>query len=446
MISSVLVAEEHPWPPRGGIALRNAAAVTGLAAAGSVTVVGVGDGTAPRSPSPLGERDAVGLGHRPAPDPEDRWAVGRGGHPSDGRWSPTADDRLRAVIDAVRPDVVVFGQLWLHRFVEVARRSGAFVVLDAHNVETEVYAAVSDAERGGSDRRSRRLARLMARRTAALEASTVAAVDQVWACSEGDQQWFLAAGADARVVPNVVDASRPLRPRDGERRPRLVYPASFAYPPNVRAAWTLLDEVLPAFAASVPGSRLALVGHSPPRSLRAHAAERHDVEVTGAVPSVWPWLQDALAMVVPLQEGGGTRFKVLEAMAAGVPVISTPKGIEGLALTPGVDVLVGDDPGQLVEQALRLWERPRLAARIVAAARATVEAHHSQRVATDAIAAALSAFAGRYPARGDDRTQGWARGDARTRPMSAVATTRAEIRHGEQIDPDQGPIDRPPGN
>jgi glycosyltransferase involved in cell wall biosynthesis len=66
------------------------------------------------------------------------------------------------------------------------------------------------------------------------------------------------------------------------------------------------------------------------------------VTVTGTVPEVRPYYRDALAAIVPLRTGGGTRLKILEAMAAGVPVVSTPLGAEGLTITPGENILLAD--------------------------------------------------------------------------------------------------------
>ena len=125
--------------------------------------------------------------------------------------------------------------------------------------------------------------------------------------------------------------------------------------------------------------------------MRQLEARRPDIEVTGAVPAIRPWLERALALVVPIREGGGTRFKVLEAMAAGVPVVSTPKGVEGLDLVPGREVLVADEPADLARLAVRLWHDPAWAAAIAARARNVVESRHSYTNAADAIRDALRA-------------------------------------------------------
>ena len=387
-LRSVVLVEEHPAAAAGGIALRNAANIAGLAALGPVTVVGAGDkaGLLPRSA--LGECDAIGLGVRAPPDREDRWARREAGHPSDDRWTPPAEAVLQALLRRCRPDVVVVEQLWLHRYITTARGAGAFVVLDAHNVETSVYEQVAAT---ACDAR-RDLDRLMARRTATIERRAAGAVDQVWACSADDQRWFADRGADAWLVPNVVDTTCPPR-RGPAPEPLIVFMGSFAYPPNQRAASMLVDEVLPAVAQHVDGATLALVGHSPPAWLREQAARRSDIEVTGTVASVRPWLERAFAVVVPLREGGGTRFKVLEAMAAGVPVVSTQKGIEGLGLVSGREVLVGDGPAELARLTVEVWHDPARSAELVERARAVVETQHSLASAADHIRARRSSLA-----------------------------------------------------
>ena len=242
------------------------------------------------------------------------------------RWTPDADAALPALLRRCRPDVVVVEQLWLHRYIAAARAAGAFVVLDAHNVESSVYAQVAAA----GERRTAR-SRLGSWRDARQRSSVGRSltVDQVWACSSDDQRWFADRGADAWLVPNVVDTACPPR-RGPAPEPLLAFMGSFAYPPNQRAAAMLVDEVLPAVARHVAGATLALVGHSPPRGSASRPLAAATSRSPAPYPASGPGSERALALVVPLREGGGTRFKILEAMAAGVPVVSTPKGIEGL--------------------------------------------------------------------------------------------------------------------
>jgi glycosyltransferase involved in cell wall biosynthesis len=387
-VRSILVTEAHPWPLTGGIALRNGANAAALARLGPLAIVGVGDRCEERPVSPLGESTAIGLGHPPVADPTDSWRWRPDGHPSDARWDELTERRWREVVRRFRPDVVVIEQLWLHHAIEAAQRAGVPTVLDAHNVEAAVYAAIAA---GASDDPA---AGDMALRTATLEAATVARVDQVWACSAGDRDTLaaLAPGLDARVVPNAVDTDALPRRDVAMRAPMLLLTASFAYPPNVDAARVVLDDVLPRFVAAVGPATVSLVGRDPPAWMRQVGRRRADVEVTGAVPSTLPWLQRATAMVLALGAGSGTRFKVLEALAVGLPVVSTPKGVEGLDVQPGRDVLVGVTPEELAMLAARVHhgEFAELADR----GRALVTRRYSWSTVAAAIAEALVAVGG----------------------------------------------------
>ena len=229
---SILVTEAHPWPPTGGIALRNAANAAALARLGPLAIVGVGDRLESHAQSPLGESAALGLGHPPRDDPGGSWRARPVGHPSDGRWGELTELRWRAFLRRWRPDVVVVEQLWLHHALEAARHAGVATILDAHNVERDVYAAIADAANDDG------MAREMAERTARLEAATVARVDQVWACSTADRDALvaLAPGLGGQVVPNAVDTDALMLRDSAPTAPRLVLTASFSYPPNVDAA------------------------------------------------------------------------------------------------------------------------------------------------------------------------------------------------------------------
>ena len=149
------------------------------------------------------------------------------------------------------------------------------------------------------------------------------------------------------VVPNGVDCAAlqhrlPVGPGPhGERA--LVFVASMDSEANQDGALYFLDQVLPLIRARRQGVTVWLVGRQPPEMLRA----RHDgreVFVTGQVDSVEPYYRQAEVAIVPLRSGGGTRLKILEAMALGVPVVSTTVGAEGIELETGRHALLADSP------------------------------------------------------------------------------------------------------
>jgi glycosyltransferase involved in cell wall biosynthesis len=119
------------------------------------------------------------------------------------------------------------------------------------------------------------------------------------------------------------------------------------YHANIDAALFFVREVWPRVRDRRPELRLAIVGAQPPKQILA--LREHGAMVTGTVDDVRPYYRSALVSVVPLRVGGGTRLKVLEAMAAGAPVVSTTLGAEGLAITPGKDILIADSPGAMAD-------------------------------------------------------------------------------------------------
>jgi glycosyltransferase involved in cell wall biosynthesis len=133
----------------------------------------------------------------------------------------------------------------------------------------------------------------------------------------------------------------------------------------------------------LPGARLVIVGRNPPPSVLALAS--HEVVVAGSVPSVGPWLDGAFATAIPLRAGSGTRIKILEAWAAGVPVVASRIAAEGLPYHDGKDILVAEEPSEFARALVRLWRDRQLGEELVRQGRRTVEpftpAHVAQAVA-----------------------------------------------------------------
>jgi glycosyltransferase involved in cell wall biosynthesis len=121
-----------------------------------------------------------------------------------------------------------------------------------------------------------------------------------------------------------------------ERRPEvLLFVGSLEWRPNLDGVAQMLDTVFPAVKRTVPEAELWLVGRNPPDWLRQAAARTPGVKLHADVPDVRPYLREAGQLVVPLRVGGGSRLKILEALACGTPVVSTRVGAEGLELEPG---------------------------------------------------------------------------------------------------------------
>ncbi|HUS16326.1 MAG TPA: glycosyltransferase family 4 protein, partial [Chloroflexia bacterium] len=183
----------------------------------------------------------------------------------------------------------------------------------------------------------------------------------------------------------------------------LLFVGNFNHPPNVDAAVWLVEAILPIVRAECPGVRLLLVGKDPPSAVRALASA--GVAVTGTVPEVAPYLREATVFVAPLRQGGGMRIKVLEALASGIPVITTPVGAAGIVAQPGRDLLVAEDAAAFAAAALRALEDPALRDRLGAAGAAL--AHADSRGSRAAqLLAVLEAAARRGPPRGSSGLHG----------------------------------------
>jgi glycosyltransferase involved in cell wall biosynthesis len=144
-----------------------------------------------------------------------------------------------------------------------------------------------------------------------------------------------------------------------------------------------LHDALPQLVARYPHLRMAIVGRKPPESILAQRSAA--VEVTGVVEDVRPWIEGADVVIVPLRIGGGTRLKILEAMAMGKAVVSTTLGAEGLDVVPDRDLLIADDAAGLVAQVGRLLDDPELARRLGASARQLVASRYSWKTAVDTL-------------------------------------------------------------
>lgn len=192
--------------------------------------------------------------------------------------------------------------------------------------------------------------------------------------SEVDRERCLRArpGARVLVVPNGVDcaAVRPGPLRDGGR-PVLLFTGDMAFAPNVDAAILLASRIFAAVRDRYPDAELRLVGRNPDPRVRALRAP--GVTVTGEVPDMLPHLQVATIFVAPHLTGAGTRTKLLEAMAAGLPIVTTAVGIEGIEANHDREVLVADTPAATVTAILRLLGEPEARRRLGAAARRLAE-------------------------------------------------------------------------
>jgi polysaccharide biosynthesis protein PslH len=180
------------------------------------------------------------------------------------------------------------------------------------------------------------------------------------------------------VVDNGVDiawfaegSSRAVR----DRR-QVLFLGSLEWRPNLDSVERLLSEIMPAVRAAEPEARLVIVGRNPPASLVRRVRDEPNVELHADVPDVRPYLAAAGMLAVPLRIGGGSRLKILEAIAAGLPVVSTRIGCEGLIFEPGRDLRVVESPQEMAPAIVELMRHPEEGARLAGNGKAVVNAHY----------------------------------------------------------------------
>jgi glycosyltransferase involved in cell wall biosynthesis len=218
------------------------------------------------------------------------------------------------------------------------------------------------------------------RKLTGYERRTCRAADRVVAVSDVDAEAlrWLAPGLEVTVIPNGVDLdfNRPgaTPPAEGMGAHALVFTGKMDYRPNVDAVTWFVAAVLPAILAQIPDACFYIVGQQPHARVQA-LAEHPAVTVTGRVPDVRPYIAGAGVYVVPLRIGGGTRLKVLEAMALGQALVSTHLGCDGFDFEDGQQAQFADDPAAFADAVVTLLRDRTQATDLGRRARAYVEAH-----------------------------------------------------------------------
>jgi glycosyltransferase involved in cell wall biosynthesis len=263
----------------------------------------------------------------------------------------------QAVVDyAAKERVDLWHCEWTPYAETVRALPGVPWLMMAHNVESLIWQRMAETERNPARRwyirrqwrkyeRFERWAYTAATRTIAVS------VDDAWLMREQ----FGASAVD--VVDNGVDTQF-FQPQAGPREPKtILFLGSLDWRPNLDAVTVLLDSIFPGVRAFEPEAKLLIVGRNPPEWLKDRA--RHPgIELHGSVPDVRPFIARAGMLAVPLRIGGGSRLKILEALASGLPVVSTRIGAEGLELEAGSHLEVVDGVEPMAEALVAAIRQP----------------------------------------------------------------------------------------
>ena len=285
---------------------------------------------------------------------------------------------LRRLLQEHSFDIVQIEGIHLAGYLPVIRSapSRPLVICDWHDVESDRMARFSEHA-------PNRLQDIYARRTSSLlraaEQKFLMDCDAHVMVSDRDLQLLrgMVPQINAQVIENGVDVGFYAEQSDAAENERasVVFVGSMDFHPNVDAACYFGREVWPKIHAAAPGLQFVIVGSRPVSAVRK-LAQVPGVTVTGTVEDVRPYYRKALVAVAPLRIAGGTRLKILEAMAAGVPVVASRIGAEGLEVQPGQDFLVADTPDEIAAAVSRLHGSPALWRQLSARGRELVAARY----------------------------------------------------------------------
>jgi glycosyltransferase involved in cell wall biosynthesis len=396
-IRTLFLTNFPPYPPIGGAPLRNWQNINILMNYGSVAVFSVSRANGDSYTSEYPPGVSIWNHHyfedinvqNPGLLRKMRWLL----HPrkhflTHFRYKEAIREELDQVLEGFKPDLIIFEELWLYPYLTAFKCQEFQIILDNHNVEAPLFI---EQQSTSKDLREKIRSSITFNKIKAIEHDFIQRVDQVWSCSDIDTYRFKNLYGDSitsklKVVPNGLDVNYydPVRLDDcystnscSEESNTLIFIANFGYLPNQVAAQFLTEKIFPELQKIYPNCRLILAGSSPTSEMLAAAQQNPSIVVAGRVPDTRPFIAQASVVIVPLLQGGGTRLKILEAFAAGRPVVSTTKGAEGLNVKDGKHLLIRDDVEALVEGVSNLWTNPDLRQNLALNAYELVKAEYS---------------------------------------------------------------------
>jgi len=304
-------------------------------------------------------------------------------------FSPAMKARIRTLTAQCVYDAVHFDHIHMAQYRQELKNIPA--VVDEHNVEYRILERCAQVEKN----RVRKL--IYARqieKTQEYERAAVAACTACTAVSSDDAETLRAltgSKTNVRVVPNGVDteyftpqATRHTShatshkphttrhtsletgdmPHDTGRTAHIVFTGSMDWLPNDDAMRFFIKDIFPLLKTQKPDIILDIIGKGPSAKLRRLARRDSFINITGRVDDVRTFIAAAAVFIVPLRIGGGTRLKILEAMAMAKPVVSTTLGAEGIAYTEGKNILLADQPADFAQKILDLLRQPKTAHKI----------------------------------------------------------------------------------
>jgi glycosyltransferase involved in cell wall biosynthesis len=299
-------------------------------------------------------------------------AFRRYGRPSRAAFIGPAFQSLGALARDVRYKAVHVSRLYLAELATpwIGNDDGCTrIVLDCDENEALAYRRIAAMQRRRQNLIAAAWAEAEAEAFACFATKWLPKFDLVFAASDKEAKSLAAFGVRATAVPNVASAGPSRRRRRRGRLFTIVFVGKLGYAPNADAVTWFVSRVWRRLERALHHRvRLIIVGSSPPAAV-ARLGSQRGIEVTGAVADVAPYYRDADLVIAPLRAGGGTRIKIIEAAAHGVPVVATGFGAEGTTFQHGVDMLMASNETTFLRACLLLARDGSLSRRLAGQAR-----------------------------------------------------------------------------
>lgn len=384
-----------PAPANNGQAIRTLSIVQGLMDLGhAVSFVGFGknDPTVSRQPLASQCRELVVVERAPSQFSRSTDYSGRlvsllkgKSHSIERFRSTVMKAEIERLISGNRFDLIVADSVYnLSNIPE----TNIPLLLNTHNVEYRILERYAALE---SNPVKRRYALLEAKYMRNAEKAALAKARMAFACSDNDREELTKLNGTIPIctVPNCVATDFRTRP-DRSSAGQMLFVGGMDWYPNRDAVDFFVEKILPRITSQVPEAHLVVAGRNPPGDFVQRIGRNRNVEFTGTVPDMQPYLEEATVVVVPLRLGSGTRIKILEACAAGKAVVSTSIGAEGLNLVSGKDIEIADDPAGFAERVTSLLRDGKRRELMGSAGREKIVASYSLNALRRSIAVALS--------------------------------------------------------
>lgn len=327
--------------------------------------------------------------------PPGLWNILKMGSQEAPRLSAVDLDAIARSMPVRDPDVVFACRVCTAHILESVRRKGWF----EHSVRVIDFDDIMSKFRLRQLRSGRHTMPLLKRLSARWDAYAISSAETTivkgWhgasACTAEDVDHLarLSDGAATVRVPNVVE--RPLLPpRQADGTFRILFTGNLSFTPNVTGLRHFVHDAFPALRRLVPHAWLDVVGMGPTQEVR-DLCRGTGINLQENVPRMEPHYLDCDVVIAPILFGSGTRIKILEAMAYGRPVVSTPMGAEGMGLIDGLHLLLVSEIGAFADALHRLSTNPELRMSLVRDARAYQQANYTPPATSIAIHQLLSA-------------------------------------------------------